>query len=334
MDWSFDKSEYLLLLLLLPLLAFLMFHFLKWKKRKKEAFADTVFINQLFNKQSKYSYFIVILYIGAFLFLILSITDVLKGKEEMKTKQKFGNVVFMLDVSNSMNVEDVSQNRLTLEKQIVIDALHKMSNDRVGVVIFAGDAVSIMPLTTDYSAVETYISSLETSVISKQGTDFLKGMQQVAALYKNTNSSAKNCVIISDGEDNEGHDKDAANFARQQGIKVTTIGVGTDAGGPVPTYEFGQLMDYITDSSGDPVISKRQTDALKNIASTTGGTYIDGNSSDVLQQVNQALKNLGTDVSKVVSAKTSIHYYQWFLAISLFLFFIIYLTNPKRDLNI
>lgn len=335
MDWYLGNYWYLLLLLLLPLLIYLLRHYLKWKNKRKAVFADQQFHEELFEKKSGFARFFPILYMLGVVFLIFSIIDVLRGSEEIKTQQKVNNVIFMLDVSNSMNAEDVSPNRLTEAKNLMIHTMGKMKNDKVGIVIFAGGATSIMPLTTDYSTAETYINAIETSSMQVQGTDFLKGMKVAVNKFKNVSKGSRKIVLLSDGEDNEGNDDAAIQLANKEGIMITSVGIGSDEGAPVPEYIFGQLMGYKSDRSGSTVISKRQTAALKKMAESTGGTYIDGNNiNEAPDHIITALHRKLSSIETLVKSQNAIHYYQYFLAVSLLLFFLIYFFNPKRDLNI
>lgn len=335
MDWYLGNYWYLLLLLLLPLLAFFLVRYLQWKKKKREIFADSQFHEHLFEKRSGFTKFFPALYLMATLFLIFSIIDLLNGSEEIKSNQKLNNVMFLLDVSNSMNAEDINPSRLTEAKNLMIQTMHKMKSDKVGIVIFAGQATSIMPLTTDYNSAETYINGIETNSMQIQGTDFLNGMKIAADKFKNVSKGARKIVLLSDGEDNEGNDDAAIKLANKEGITITSVGIGTDEGAPVPEYVFGQLMGYKTDMNGQTVISKRQTEALKKMAQSTGGSYIDGNNiNEAPDRIIDALsKKMGT-AETLVKSQNANHYYQYFLGVSIFFFFLIYIFNPKRDFNV
>lgn len=335
MDWYLGNYWYLLLLLLLPLLAFFMIRFLKWKKKKREIFADSRFHEHLFEKRSGFTKFFPTLYLLATLFLIFSIIDLLSGSEEIKTNQKLNNVIFMLDVSNSMNAEDINPSRLTEAKNLMIQTMQKMTSDKVGIVIFAGQATSIMPLTTDYSSAETYINGIETNSMQIQGTDFLNGMKIAAEKFKNVSKGARKIVLLSDGEDNEGNDDEAIKLANKEGITVTSVGIGSDEGAPVPEYTFGQLMGYKTDVNGQTVISKRQTEALKKMAQSTGGSYIDGNNiNETPDRIIDALSKKSGSSETLVKSQNANHYYQYFLGVSIFFFLMIFIFNPKRDFNV
>ena len=335
MDWYLGNYWYLLLLLLLPLLASFLIRFLKWRESKKRIFADSTFHESLFEKKSGFTRFFPALYLLGTLFLIFSIIDLLNGSEEVKSSQKLNNVIFMLDVSNSMNAEDIEPSRLIEAKNLMIHTMQNMKNDKVGIVIFAGEAVSIMPLTTDYNSAETYISGIETSSMQIQGTDFLKGMQAAAEKFKNVSKGSRKIILLSDGEDNEGNENAAINLANKEGITVTSVGIGSDEGAPVPEYVFGQLMGYKMDMNGQTVISKRQTEALKKIAESTDGAYIDGNNiNEAPNQIVDAINRKSSTTETLVKSQNANHYYQYFLAVSLFFSFLIYIFNPKRDFNV
>ncbi len=335
MEFTIGNYWYLLLLLLLPLLGFVVYNYLKWKKTKKNIFSEERFQEHLFQKNTPFSKFFPLLYLLAIIFLILAMLDFLGGKENAKTSQKMNNVIFLLDVSNSMNAEDIQPNRLINAKNIMINTMQKMSNDRVGIIVFAGEATSIMPLTTDYGAAETYISGIQTDMMKIQGTDFLKAMQEAVRKFKNVAKGSRKIVLISDGEDNEGNEDKAISLAKKEGISVISVGVGTDEGAPVPEYVFGQLMGYKTDRMGQTVLSQRQTKALEKIANSTGGTYTDGNNLDEASlQIIDGINKKTTFTQTLVQTENAVRYYQYFLAVSLFFFFLIYLINPRRDFNI
>jgi Ca-activated chloride channel family protein len=211
----------------------------------------------------------------------------------------------------------------------------KMRNDKVGIVVFAGEARSIMPLTTDFQTAETYLGGVETSIVKIQGTDYLKAMQTVVDKFKNIPAGARQVVMLSDGEDNEGNEKPALKLAAKEGISVITVGIGSDEGAPIPEYVFGQLMGYKTDMNGQTVISKRENIALKNIADQTNGTYVDGNNlENATTQVIDGLRKSASSSESMVKSNNAIHYYQYFLGISILLFLVIFLLNPNRDFNI
>lgn len=335
MELYLGNYWYLLLLLLLPVLSFFLIRYIRWKKKSRDLFAESRFQEALFEKKSGFIKIFPTLYFLATLFLIFSIIDLLSGSEEVTTNQKFNNVIFMLDVSNSMNAEDVEPSRLVEAKNLIVQTMQKLKNDKVGIIIFAGQATSIMPLTTDYNSAETYITGVETNSIKIQGTDFLKAIETSVDKFKDISKGSRKIVLLSDGEDNEGNDNAAIKLANKEGIIVTSVGIGSDEGAPVPEYEFGQLMGYKSDMNGQTVISKRQTEALNKIAESTGGSYIDGNNiNEAPDRIIEALNKKTSSTATLVKSQNANHYYQYFLAVSILFFLIIFLFNPKRDFNI
>lgn len=335
MNWYLGNYWYLLLLLLLPVIGYFIIHYIRWKSKRRNVFAEDRFQDVLFEKTSWFAKVFPLFYLLGFLFLIFSIIDLLRGKEEINVTQNVSSTIFVLDVSNSMNAQDIQPSRLEEAKNIIINTLQKLSNDRVGIIVFAGDAYSVMPLSSDYSAAENYLLGIETSVVQNQGTDFLKPIQIAAQKFKNITKGSRNIVLISDGEDNEGQQDEAVSLAKKQGIRITTIGVGTEEGAPIPEYYFGQLMGYKSDLYGETVVSKLQTKALRTIASSTGGNYLEGNNlENTVDQLITELHRSTNSTTSVISSQTAVHYYQYFLAVSVFFFLMIYLFNPKKDFNI
>lgn len=335
MEFSLGNYWYLFLLLLLPVVAVLIFNFKKWKKQRKNIFAENKFHSELYSKSNIFSKIFPVFYILGFLFLILAMVDFLSGKEEMKVQQKVNSVIFVLDVSNSMNAEDIEPSRLQQAKNILKNCLLQMKDDKVGIVVFAGEAQSIMPITSDYTAADTYIDAIETSIIRRQGTDFLKAIETATEKFKNIPKGSRKIILISDGEDNEGNESSAVKEANDQGIIINTIGVGTEDGAPIPMYTYGQLMGYKTDANGETVITKRQTEALMALAYDTGGEYVDGNNLiDSVSKIVTALQTQKGNTQATINTQSAVHYYQWFLGVSIFLFMLIFLFNPKRDFNV
>lgn len=335
MDFSIGNYWYLFLLLFLPVVFVLIFSFKNWKKEKRKIFADIKFHEVFYTKESFFSKVVPIFYVLGFLFLVLAMVDFLSGKQEIKVQQKVNSVIFVLDVSNSMNAEDVAPTRLQQAKNILKNSILQMHDDKVGIVVFAGEAQSIMPLTSDYTAAETYIDAIETNVVGRQGTDFLRAVEIAADKFKNVPKGSRKIILISDGEDNEGNDKAAIREAQKEGIIINTIGIGTDDGAPIPMYLYGQLMGYKTDSTDETIITKRQTEALMSLAYDTEGEYIDGNDlSMAVSKIKSILQTQKGSSQAIINTQSAVHYYQWFLGVSLFFFIIIFLFNPKKDFNL
>lgn len=338
MNWEFGSYRYFGLLLVLLMAAYLLWDFSKWRKKKRDFFAESRFQKYIFGENSRFSGVLVLCYVMSFLLLILSFVDIVKNeKTEMSVEKASSDVIFLVDVSNSMNSNDIEPSRLEQAKLILNKTLNQLREERVGIVVFAGEARTMMPLTTDYSSVDIYLENLSSDLIKRQGTDFLLAMEETEKKLKKGTSGLKKVILISDGEDNEGNHDAAVNLAQKNNIAVTSVGIGTEEGGAIPELQFNLYQDYKKDEDGNTVITKRETQALKTISEKTGGVYIDGNS--VERAVNEIIKDIkssqkdGGKASKI-SILNKEHYYQWFLVGALVLLFLIYFLNPKRDLNI
>ena len=338
MNWEFGNYRYFGLLLVLLTAVYLLWDFSKWRKKKREFFAESRFQKHIFGEKSRFSGVLVLCYVMSFLLLILSFVDIVKNeKTEMSVEKASSDVIFLVDVSNSMNSNDIEPSRLEQAKLILNKTLNQLGEERVGIVVFAGEARTMMPLTTDYSSVDIYLENLSSDLIKRQGTDFLLAMEETEKKLKKGESGLKKVVLISDGEDNEGNHDAAVNLAQKNNIAVTSVGIGTEEGGAIPELQFNLYQDYKKDEDGNTVITKRETQALKTISEKTGGVYIDGNS--VERAANEIIKDIKSNQKESSKAsKISIlnkeHYCQWFLAGALVLLLLIYFLNPKRDLNI
>lgn len=336
MNWQIDNYWNLLLLGILPLFVFLIFNFQKWKKEKQFIFAEKEFHSQLFGKRGFFSKIFPFLYLSAIAFLILSMLGfITENQEEIKVKnQQSSNILFLVDVSNSMNAQDVEPSRLEQAKYILNQTLNSLTDEKVGIILFAGEARSIMPLTTDYSSANAYLNSIHSGLIQRQGTDFLLAIQEARKRFDIQNLGAKKIILISDGEDNEGQHNNAIKEAKEGKINITTVGIGTEEGAPIPELLFNYYQDYKRDEYGQTIITKRESNALKSIAQATSGKYIDGNSLNAVENIIKDIKSSHkTSTNNTVYARNIEHYYQWFLGITLVLLIFIYLFNPKKDLN-
>lgn len=333
MNIHIENYQYFLWILVLPIVIFLWRKFSHWREKKRLIFAEKRFQPFLFSEWDKGRIF-VRLYFLAFSFLLMAILGFIsQEKTEIPTTQKTSNILFLIDVSNSMNAQDVEPSRLGRTQEILTQIFPHLQEERVGIVVFAGEAQSIMPLTTDYSSAQLYTQNLNSQMIKKQGTDFSLAVKTAIERLNFAQSGTKNIILISDGEDNESNHDDAIQEAKKQGVSITSVGIGTEEGAPIPEL-FLIYSDYKKDENGQTIITKRETQALKSIADETGGVYIDGNQSDAVQKIIAEIKNTAQETQEKTTRITQkTHYYQWFLGIAIILFLIIFWFNPKRDLE-
>ena len=265
------------------------------------------------------------------IFLVLAMVNPQIGTK-METFKRFGvDIVFAVDVSRSMLAEDIVPNRLEKSKQLVNQIINTLNGDRIGIVAYAGKAFPQLPITTDYSSGKMFLQSMNTDMISSQGTAIDEAIQLATTYYDDESKIERILIIISDGEDHNDVSSDMAKIASQKGIIIYTIGVGKEKGAPIPIKKNGIIQSYKKDNKGEVVITKLNRQVLVDIANQTGGEFIDGSDTKfVVNRIGEILKE--TEKKEFESKKFSEYkdQFQWFLAIGLLLLFIeIFLFDSK-----
>lgn len=234
-------------------------------------------------------------------------------------KREGVDVVFAVDVSKSMLAEDIAPNRLEKSKQLVTQIINSLASDRVGIIAYAGSAFPQLPITTDYSAAKMFLQSMNTDMVSSQGTAINEAIELATTYYNDEDQTNRVLFIISDGEDHQGEINDIAEEAAQQGIRIFTIGVGTAKGGPIPERRNGIIQNYKKDNDGETVITRLNEETLREIASAANGSYMDGSLTDeVVENVTEVLQNMDKkefESKQVADFKSQ---FQWFLGLGLF----------------
>ncbi|MDA8592069.1 VWA domain-containing protein, partial [Flavobacteriaceae bacterium] len=228
-------------------------------------------------------------------------------------------IVFAIDVSKSMLAEDIAPSRLEKAKQLTTQIINNLVSDRVGIIAYAAKAVPQLPITTDYSAAKMFLQNMNTDMLSSQGTAIDEAIQLSRSYYNDEEQTNRVLVIISDGEDHNNLSLDVAEAAAKEGIKIFTIGVGTEKGGPIPIKRNGIVISYKKDQNNATVITKLNKKTLSKIASEANGTYVDGkNTSDVVETIGDILNKMD---KKEFEAKEFAEFkdqFQWFLGLGLF----------------
>ncbi|MVT07282.1 VWA domain-containing protein [Chitinophaga tropicalis] len=315
----FQHSEYLWALALLLVLQLAFFSISWWKRRSVRKLGDPVLVEKLFTGYSRRRFTLRFLLIFlAFFFGVLGLANMQKGSRMEKITRKGVDVVIALDVSKSMLAGDIRPDRLTRAKQLISKLLDKLDNDRVGMVVFAGNAYLQMPLTIDYSAAKMYLTTVGPEMIPTQGTAIGQAIQVSNDAFNKKERKHKALIIISDGED---HDEAAITNAKQafdDGVVISTIGIGSPAGAPLPDPETGT---YKKDKEGNTVVSKLNEEELKSIASAGRGIYehLDNNTEEVVSSLVNRIdsmeqKEFGENVFTDYNS-----YFQYFLAVALLL---------------
>lgn len=331
MDIRFQHPEFFIALLVVPLAGLLFWRTLKWKRSTVARIGDVTLVKELIRGYSFKRSFVRFMLIAAALgFIILSIIDPMRPGGMDKVERKGVDVMIALDVSNSMLAEDIAPNRLERARQLVYNLMDRLGNDRVGLILFAGRAYMQMPLTTDHAAARMYVQNASPSAVPTQGTMLSEAMKLAAAAFNSKERKYKAVVVISDGEDHDPASAEVAAQLAESGVMVNTVGVGSPVGTAVPNPATGQLRK---DALGNTVLSKLNEEALKLIAATTQGVYVNAvDDGDALEKIAAQLATIEEVAPDDTAFRDNIHYFHLFAALALILL-VIELLLPERKLQ-
>ena len=328
-----DEKKYLYLLLILPLVVLIFLFNLYWKRKKQREFGDLEMVKKLSPESSVFKPVLkVSVLILALLGLILGLVNPKIGTKMETVKREGIDIVFAVDVSKSMLAEDIAPNRLDKSKQIVSQIINQLGSDRIGIVAYAGSAFPVLPITTDYSVAKMFLQSMNTDMVSSVGTSFNEAIN-LSSTYFDDKKTSKLLIMISDGEDhNEGADE-AAEEANKLGIKIITIGVGTEKGGTIPLKRNGIVEGFKKDNNNQVVITKLVPESLTAIAKATKGGYVNGNNTkEVLEYIKNALNNIQKTEFEATEMADFQSQFQWFLGFAFLLLFVdVFLLERKTS---
>lgn len=331
--WELDEKKYLWLLLAVPVLVALFLYNLYWKHRRQKAFGDLALLRKLTPNRSVFKPILkTILLSLALCCLAIGIVNPKIGTKTETVKRQGIDIVFAVDVSKSMLCEDVAPNRLERSKQIVSQVINNLGADRIGIVAYAGSAFPVLPITTDYGVAKMFLQGMNHTMVSSQGTSLDEAIQLSADYFKEGDKDvSKLLILISDGEDHGEGAESAAEEAIKNGLKIITIGVGTEKGGPIPLKEGGIVKSFQRDRQGEVVVTKRNKASLEAIAKAAKGGYVNGNNTrDVVEYVKKALDNIEKTDFESQQITDFNSQYQWFLGLGLLLLCVDVLVLEKK----
>lgn len=297
--FRFENPAFLYLLIIIPVIIVMRLLEMRKRKLKLKKFGDLSLLKQLMpdvsssRKSLKFW-----LMIAALALLIVMLARPQMGTKISQEKRKGIEVIISLDISNSMRAEDVVPSRLDKSKMLVENMVDNFTNDKVGLVVFAGDAFIQLPITSDYVSAKMFLQNTDPSLIATQGTYLAGAIELSSKSFTQQDKVGRAILIITDGEDHEGGAIEAAEKARKNGIRVFVLGVGLTKGSPVPDGNGG----YMKDNSGQEVISALNEEMCKQVAQAGGGAYIHVDNTSLAQrQLNDELTKLQKgDISSVV----------------------------------
>jgi len=328
----FANTEYLYLLLFLAVFILIFWIYNIWKKKARKRYGDERIVNSLTPNESsskRYIKFIVITI--AFVLLVIGIINPQVGSKLEKVKREGIDLMLVLDVSNSMLAEDIKPNRLERSKMAISSLVDKLEGDRIGIIIFAGNAYKQLPLTTDYAAARLFLSAVDTKIVPSQGTAIGEAIDLSVASFDDGEHN-KAIIVITDGENHEDDAIGAATSASEIGIKVFTIGMGLPEGSPIPLYnQYGNQTGFKKDRQGQTVITKLNEDMLRQIAAAGDGSYARANNAST------GLRKIFDDISEIekkeIETKQFTDYedrFQYYLGAALLLLLLELLISDRK----
>ncbi|MCB0823153.1 MAG: VWA domain-containing protein [Bacteroidales bacterium] len=331
--FRFEHPDILYVLFALPALVALFVWMLLWQKKALRRYGEWKVINRLVPAMSKSRLifrFVVLMF--AFVFLILGLANPQIGSKLVEGERKGIDLMVCLDVSNSMLAQDIKPNRLERAKQAISKMIDKLGNDRIGMIVFAGNAYVQLPITTDHSAAKLFLSTVNTKIVPTQGTAIGEALELAAKSFDDETHS-RAIIVITDGENHEDDAVEIAKTIADQGINIYTIGMGLPEGTPIPEYDqYDRQIGYKKDRQGNTVITRLNETALQQIAAEGKGIYVRANNtqaglSKVFDEINKLEKT--EFESKMFSDYES--RFQYFIAASLLLLIIELLIFERKS---
>ena len=326
--FRFEHIEYLWLLLLVPVLAVVMEWSLAERRRRGERFATHKALKRLSPESStaklRWKFWVWALALST---LVVAIARPQMGSKLREVEREGVEIMVAVDVSNSMLASDFAPNRLERTKYAVSRVIEGLSEDRIGVIVFAGDAYVQLPITSDYLTAQNFVRQISPSQVTRQGTAIGAAIELATRSFSSQSESSRVLVLVTDGENHEDDALAAAERAAAQGVKIYTIGIGTPEGAPITIGE-----DFVRDDKGEIVVSKLDEEVLQKIAVATGGAYVRATTANVGLEEIVALINR-TEKAKfateVFDEYNELYYIP--LAIALALLLLECLILPRRN---
>lgn len=293
----FENPILLWLLAVIPVMV--LINLLMWRRQKKryKRLGDRELLKQMMPGVSKYRPTVKFcLVLSAIALIVVILARPQMGSKISREKRNGIEIIIAMDISNSMKAEDVVPSRLQKSKLMVENLIDKFSNDKIGLIVFAGDAFVQLPITSDYVSAKMFLQNIDPSLIASQGTDIAQAVNLASNSFTKSNVG-KAIVVITDGEDHEGGAIEAAKAAHNKGMNVFILGIGNTKGAPIPDGEGG----YMTDNSGNTVMSALNEQMCQQIAQAGKGKYIHVDNTGEAQDVlNDQLTKLQSGESESV----------------------------------
>lgn len=318
-----------MLLLLIPVFFVIQALVLKFRAKRIRRFGDQALVEKLMPSYSKAKVWLRLsLFAIAFMFFILGISRPQMGAILKEHKTRGAEVMVVLDVSNSMLAQDYSPNRLERAKLAISRMVDKLRDDRIGLIVFAGNSFVQLPITTDYVSAKMFLSSISTESVPIQGTAMGEAISTALRSFSAQSDKSRAIIVITDGENHEDDPVAAARQAAELGVRVFTIGVGSPQGTMIPMGD-GQ---YLEDREGNPVVTRLDEKVLQEVAEAGKGLYVHaGNREFGLDPVIEEISRMDDEEYNSIVFEEYDELYMYFLAVAFFFLVLEMLIGDRRS---
>ncbi|MBP3662287.1 MAG: VWA domain-containing protein [Bacteroidales bacterium] len=325
---NFAQAQYLFLLLLIPFFFLIQALVLRLRRRRIRKFGDEKLVRELMPSYAKAKVWVrLTLFSVGFFFFVIGLSRPQIGAKLKEHETKGAEIMIALDVSNSMLAEDYSPNRLERAKLAISRLVDKLRDDRIGLIVFAGNSFVQLPITTDYVSAKMFMNSISTESVPVQGTAIGEAINTAMRSFSSQSEKSRAIIVITDGENHEDDPVAAAKQAAEMGVRVFTIGVGSPEGKPIPMD--GELLK---DKEGNIVVSRLDESVLQEVAQAGNGVYVRaGNSEFGLNPIIEDIRRMEDEKYSSIVFEEYDEQFMYFLAIALFFFVIEMLVGDRRS---
>ena len=312
--FRFEQPLHFYAFLLIPVLTVFFYLTRRARRQALSRFGESALVGRLMPQVSrlKHSLKFGILML-TFTLIIVAWANPQWGTKREKVKKKASDVIVALDISNSMLSDDLKPSRLDRARAFALDLVRELKGERIGTIIFAGNAYLQMPLTTDYAAAAMFLKSANPDQAPSQGTALSEAIDVAEKAFPEDNKAHKILIIISDGEDQDSDALARAKTAKDNGLMIFTVGVGTEKGGTIPT-DFNGIIDYKRDEKGQPIVTKLNESMMRDLAAAGEGEYFNiANTNGIIEALKNRISKVEKRELEVRSFSDYESYFQWFV---------------------
>ena len=332
----FANIEFLWGLMALPLFILFFLFLLRWKRKALGNLGNKATVSKMIPEVSfSRPIWKFILFILAYASLIVGLANPQIGTKIEEGKKSGSDLMILLDVSNSMMAGDLAPNRLENAKRAVSQLIDNLHNDRIGIIIFAGEAYVQLPITTDYAAAKLFLNNINPGIVPTQGTAIGAAIDMAMKSFNFVNGTSKAMILMTDGENHEDDAIAAAKNAVSKDVSVHVIGLGLPEGAPIPIYRNGSPVGFHTDEAGKTVMSKLNEEMCKEIASAGDGSYVRAtNANSGLNIVRDQIDKMQ---KKTYDSKVFKNYedrFQFFIGFSILLLLLEFFISNRKNLKL